>query len=44
MGQQSVVAARDYFSGVKLDKELMQDCVIVDESKLDEYKEMYGIQ
>ena len=44
MGQQAVVAAHDYFSGVQLDKELMQDCVIVDESKLDEYKEMYGIQ
>lgn len=44
MGQQAVVAANDYFNGVTLDKELMQECVIVDDSKLDEYREMYGIQ
>ena len=43
MGEQSVVAVKDYFDGKQLEKEMPQECVIVNQDNLDEYKEMYGI-
>jgi ribose transport system substrate-binding protein len=44
MGQESVLAANDYFQGQTLPKELMQEAVIVDESVLDDYKLMYDLK
>ena len=43
MGQQSVVAVMDYFNGVEIEKERPQECVIVNQDNLDEYKEKYDI-
>lgn len=43
MGQQSVVAVKDYFDGAEVEKERPQECVIVNQDNLDEYKEKYGI-
>lgn len=44
MGEQASVAAMDYFKGVTMEKERMQDAVIVNEDNLSEYKAKYGIQ
>ena len=44
MGEQASVAAMDYFKGVTMEKERMQDAVIVNEDNLGEYKAKYGIQ
>lgn len=43
LGQQGVVAAKDYFEGKELPKEILVDVMIEDKDNLDYYKEKYGL-